>query len=222
MNSIIKKLNWVAISLCVLLSSNAFAQIVLNEINLGEDDFIELKNSGPLPVDLTGYVMNVRDPGFPTSIDFAFPSTIVQPDGAVRVVGENPRAGEIDFGQNISFHYTRNLSLTLRDPGNTVIDFWAHGNPIADPPPGVTMTPGPLTSLTFDSNQVTYHRITVTKNGLEFFASDWKLGQATRGHPGLSVPIPTLSVWGLIALCLALMVIAAPGVRRFKIHQANK
>ena len=78
------------------MSSSTFGQVVFNEINLGDDDFIELKNLSASPVDLAGYVMNVRDPGFPTSIDFVFPSTIVLPNGAVRVVSELPQPGEFE------------------------------------------------------------------------------------------------------------------------------
>jgi len=161
---------------------NAQAVIIINEVNIGTSDYFELYNFGASSVDLGGYIANIRDSGF-GSFDFTLPSVTIAANSAVVVVAESPQAGEINAGQNIPWFHTRNLSLTLRDAANNIVDFWAHGSALFGAPAGATFSPSPLSLITTNTDATTYQRTAVSNSGLNFFASDWTSAPASRNQP---------------------------------------
>ena len=208
--------------LCILLllcCLPARAGLIINEVNLGSRDYFELFNYGIADLNLAGYTATVADSwGF--GFDIQFGDTDMAANSGIVLVAESPLSGEINAKRNITWHYSRNLSLTLRNDAGQVVDFWGHGAALYGAPTGVTFAP--LQLLDSNTNQLTYQRYAVTSQGLQFHAGDWILAPSSRGllndsqvyapvgFPPQAVSAPTSAL--LMLVLVALLVV----FRRFR------
>ena len=124
-------------TLLLLCCMPARAGLIINEVNLGSRDYFELFNYSTADLNLAGYTATIADSwGF--GFDIQFGDTEMVANSGIALVAESPRDGEIDAKRNITWHHSRNLSLTLRNGDGQVVDFWAHGALLYGAPAGVS------------------------------------------------------------------------------------
>lgn len=172
--------------LLVLLTQSVQSSVIINEVNIGNDDYFELFNYSTTDISLAGYSALIRDENGGDNFDLDLSGIFLSANSGVTIVAEDPQGGEFDAGQNISWIYSRNLSLSILDNSNSVVDFWAHGSTLFGAEAGVTFSPTPLSLLTDNTNLITYQRIDVTTSGLNFYASDWSIDVASRGQENIN------------------------------------
>lgn len=191
-----------------VFAGSADGRIIINEVNMGSQDYFEIYNYDVNPIDLTGYTAEFWDSGLggfnPLPV-IGFP-TLTMAANSVLTFHENANtgAGEIDT-PNLWMHPSRDLSIVIRDTNGDIVDLWAHGDNFFGPP-DADQTTVPLNSLPNNTNNTTYQRF-VVQGGNEFDATDWAAAPATRNsfNAAQVVAVPEPSTWafmliGIIAL----------------------
>jgi hypothetical protein len=174
--------------------------IVLNELDLGAQDAVEVFNPTPLAVDLTGWQIEVYVNGTTNDATrvFTFPAFTLAP-GEVVVVheggdplqngryhlygGSTPAANVF----NISWAPGIDGACVLRTPGTTPVDFvsWraSDGTPSTTPPPAGTSYSGMLDTPAFGQNLRRDVNGTDSDAAADFTAGGPLLGSANHPAP---------------------------------------
>ena len=121
--------------------------VILNELDLGSEDKIELMNPGTGPVDLTGWKIKVYRNDYPLDATriYTFPAFTLYPGGFVVVHegGDPAQNGTADlFGGDFSIAWANgdDGACTLEDAGGSARDFVRWDNPSGSDP-NTTPTP---------------------------------------------------------------------------------
>jgi len=156
--------------------------VVINEIDLGSEDMIELLNTGASAVDLTGWQLHAYRSGYP-DVDYTFPSHVLDPGGVVVVHEYDAPVGDgsvnlwIGGNTNINWANGANGACTLEDDLGAAQDFVRWGGSPTPVPPGTSFT-GSLASPGGDLNLARDPSGTDTDT-----AGDWVALAATVGSP---------------------------------------
>jgi hypothetical protein len=113
------------------------AAVVINEVDLGNVDGIELHNSGGAAADLAGWAVEASTPGYSTVV-FEIPALRLEP-GSVVVLSEAAGTNTkftLYFGQNIPWSNGSDGACTLRDERGTARDFVRWGSSTERVPAG--------------------------------------------------------------------------------------
>ena len=128
-----------------LVASDARSQVVINEVNT-LNDFVEIANLGPVPVDISGWHLIIHEqqqlipgaqyqfPGAPGSL-----TTVLNPEQCAVVTDSATLAFPIVpvgtlifyFGQNNPWNSTENGSCMICDDLGNGVDWFGFGNPNA-------------------------------------------------------------------------------------------
>lgn len=128
--------------------------VVINEVDLGPIDRVEIYNRGGSPVNLTGWKLIADRNGF-ASTTYTFPVFTIYP-AALVIVQENGNpadntADRVFTGANINWANADDGAVSLLDAGGTGVDFVRFDNvngsdPSSTPPPAGTSWSGTLLS----------------------------------------------------------------------------
>jgi hypothetical protein len=199
----------IALLVFLLMCASAEGRIIINEVNMGSQDYFEIYNYDTNPIDLTGYTAEFWDSGWgginPIPV-IGFPSMTLAANSLLTFhENANIAAGEIDT-PNLWMFSNRDLSIVIRDTNGDIVDLWAHGDSFFGPPDADPSTV-PINTINSNSNRTTYQRY-VVQPGAEFSASDWGAARASRNSLNVAqvvaVPEPTtwvLSLSGVVVLC---------------------
>jgi hypothetical protein len=147
--------------------------------NSGEFEFLELKNSGSLPLDLSGLA-------FTRGIDFTFPLATLLPPGGFALLGRNPTAFATKYpGVPLAGLFTGRLddggeTLTLSHPSGAEIFSVSYGD----------RAPWPVTADGFGFSLVPI-RPDVTPPSND--GAKWRASSQPGGSPGVDDPEPARS-----------------------------
>jgi cysteine-rich repeat protein len=166
----------------------------LDEVFIGDPDFIAMKNYADCAVGLSQFQVRLETGGVTPVINAPLDSRSLA-SGATVYLSEPPnRANDVNTGTAIpnvggASGTVRLCRGTCATPGTTVdVIAWngvlaAGGTPTAFPalPIPLSFSPGGLEGIT-DANQQTasYRRAAIKGNNSLFFASDWSLGTKSR------------------------------------------
>ncbi|MBM3789712.1 MAG: hypothetical protein FJW35_05110 [Acidobacteria bacterium] len=117
------------------------AKVVINEIEVGDTDTIELFNAGDTEVDLTGWIVTASRRDFPSAF-LDLPSFRLKPGGFV-VLSEAPGVNTsrtLYFGANIPWIGGAEGACALRDSTGAGRDFVRWGDSREFPPGGTNFT----------------------------------------------------------------------------------
>jgi len=199
------------VAIVVFLSvGNAEARIIINEVNMGKDDYFEIYNYSMNPIDLTGYsaeIWDFKEDETAPDVIIGFPSLSLAANTLLTFHEKaDTGAGEIDTPQ-IKIKHNRDVSIVIRDANGDIVDLWAHGDNFFGPPdadPGTI----PINTIDTNSSATSYQRFLV-QSGPDFTASDWGVAAESRNAFNVAqvvaVPEPTtwtLSLTGFAFLCL--------------------
>ncbi|MCA9728785.1 MAG: lamin tail domain-containing protein, partial [Candidatus Eisenbacteria bacterium] len=120
--------------------------VVINEIDLGPEERIELYNSGDMPVNLTNWRIRTDRNGFPSS-DYFFPAFILYPGAHVVVHsgGDAANNGPVHLFDEFFLVYWVNEddgACTLTNSSGTNIDFLRWDNVNGQDPSNKAVPPG--------------------------------------------------------------------------------
>lgn len=183
-------------------------RIIINEVNMGSQDYFEIFNYSLNPVDLTGYSAELWDSGLgglnPSPV-IGFPSLSLAANSMLTFhENANVAAGEIDT-PNMYMWHGRDLSIVIRNPDGDIVDLWAHGNNFFGPPDADPNTT-PINTINTNTNGVTYQRFLV-ENGNGFQEDNWASAASSRNNFNtpvqvVAVPEPSTWVFSLIGITL--------------------
>lgn len=191
-----KSLFFSTVLIVATLIQTANAALIINEVNLGDEDYIELVNTGNTAIDLQGYSINF----FESSSDvFTFTNSFFLASGDILVVGEEP-SHDIDVDFNIPINDGTAFSIAMFNATGTLIDFITAIQNI-NVPNGASFIGGPLADVV-DDNLYVYQRVKDTHSGNTFYASDWTIASPTEGQPPIAftAQIPEPSSFAILAL----------------------
>jgi hypothetical protein len=162
--------------------------LVLQEINVGADDYVVIKNTGTAAVDLTGVQIVLTDSTVPNADNAVFlpPQQLAAGASLYLVEDSTPQAGDFYMG---SIFYTSSSSfLAMLCYGNcdetkssNVLDAGLFGSIARTLPTGVTFTGGPVGGITSaNENTTSYTRVGSVGVAPAFLASDWGTAAASR------------------------------------------
>lgn len=121
------------------------AKVVINELDLGNVDSVELYNAGDSVADLTGWTAGAMTPGYGTTV-FEIPSFKLAP-GSIVVLSEasgSDTQSVLHFGHNIPWSNGTPGACVLRDADGVAQDFVRWGNSSEPVPAGTYFAePGP-------------------------------------------------------------------------------
>lgn len=142
------------------------------EMNIDSSDYIDIKNTGPCPLDMGGLNILFDDSSSP-DLDFVIPAgTTIAPGQTLRFA-ESPGPGEVDTMGNIYFSDSRGgaalLCTGVCASAADVIDVvaFSDGEPHPPLPLGVTFLPGGL------SGSELYTRVAFNGVSPAFKLADW-------------------------------------------------
>ncbi|MFK7740695.1 MAG: lamin tail domain-containing protein [Planctomycetota bacterium] len=140
-----------AITSGFLFSSQATAQVLINEISTGIDDFIEIVNIGSSAVDISGWAVrsyetrgNSTPCGPSTSASFGLVEQIIVPAGTSipaggylafdesGTLGNQPTPTIMETGVNIFFFDTTDAEVWIEDASGNVVDYVVFGDVVID------------------------------------------------------------------------------------------
>ncbi|MCK5940816.1 MAG: lamin tail domain-containing protein [Planctomycetes bacterium] len=140
------RLRIAVITACLAAASSASAQIVINEVATGNPDYIEIKNLGAAPVDISGWEVFSFEgrgnsaPCAPATGFWGLVSQIVVPIGTVipaggelafveyGTLGNQPTATQMNTGNNIFFFEVSDVEVWIEDDGGVVVDYVVFGD----------------------------------------------------------------------------------------------
>lgn len=193
----------IAAVVCCGFAAPVDGKIIINEVNMGSQDYFEIYNYDVNPIDLTGYTAEFWDSGLgganPLPV-IGFPSLSMAANSVLTFhENANVGAGEIDT-PNLWMHPSRDLSIVVRDNNGDIVDLWAHGDNFFGPPDspaGIT----PLNSIPNNTNNTTYQRY-VVQSGNGFTVADWGAAPRTRNDFNVAqvVAVPEPSTWAFMLL----------------------
>ena len=195
---------WSTVSIALLafffMSASADGRIIINEVNMGSQDYFEIFNYDLSPVDLTGYTAEFWDSGLgpfnPLPV-IGFPSLTLAANSLLTFhENANVAAGEIDTPPLFMWH-GRDLSIVIRDGNGDIVDLWAHGNTFFGPPDADPATV-PINTINSNTDSTTYQRFAV-QSGTDFSASDWGASPESRNAFNASqmIAVPEPTTWAL-------------------------
>ncbi len=167
--------------------ADLFPRVLIDEINVGSNDYVVLRNTGSLTAQLAGmefilYTTNLSAPD--NAITF---SNLSLAPGATLYLVEtsSPQPGDIYIGGNIFYGGGSSFNAMLcQGPCATTsnaVDFAQFGNSPPTPPTGITFTGGGVTGITYNNESTTsYIRKNTLGTSPTFLKSDWATGPATR------------------------------------------
>jgi hypothetical protein len=191
-----KSLFFSALFIVATFIQTANAALIINEVNLGDEDYLELVNTGNTAIDLQGYSINFYE--YSSNI-FTFINSLSLNPGAILVVGEEP-THDIDVGFNIPINDGTAFSIAMFNATGTLIDFITAIDNI-NVPNGASFVGGPLADVNDDDLYV-YQRVSDTHSGNNFYASDWIIASPTEGEPPIAftAQVPEPSSFAILAL----------------------
>ena len=152
----------------------------VDEIAVGQPDFIVLKNYSKTPVDVAGFRLVMTGIAPPAPDIFTLPQRTLGP-GQTLVVVEHSKGSpsSISTGANIPFYdgppaADRPNALALHDGKGLLVDYWAVGQ-VVNLPQGATYLAAPWLS-SFESKKHSFHRVANKGICPRFEASDWSVG----------------------------------------------
>jgi|GEM_PF-4323688 len=185
-------------------SASSSANLILNEVFIGDEDYIELVNIGDTDIDLFNFQINFFES---SSAVFTFSSSLILAPGAILVVGEES-SHDVDVGFNIVFDDLTPFSITLFNALGSVLDFMSgQGTSNINVPVGISFAGGPLADIS-DDDVLGYQRLVVTSSGGNFFASDWVVAAPSEGAGPIAshaVDVPEPSIIALLTAGLVLL-----------------
>jgi len=179
------KTSWTKVSGCT------GPPLVLNEVNIGLNDYIAIKNVSSSPINLKGYTIGFDDTrGTTTTYDFTYTfSTKSIKGGATLYVCESSSCSgnnSVNVGKNIMYDPSGGGATYLcqgKCGTGTVLDVhsWKGTGSAATLLFSTTFTPGPSTGIT-SSNESTHSFLRQALAGKHptFVQSDWKVGKKTK------------------------------------------
>lgn len=194
-----------AVFFCLLgalvLSSGAAAQVVINEVYTGTPDYVELRNLGAAPVDVSGWTVQTFETastsgGTPSAEPvYTIPAGTIIASQEQLLLEENGTANAagtlgpcaIRTGFNYNWTNTRSVEVLLRDNTSAVMDYVYRRNGAAAGTPnanGATFT-GTLSAL---GNVISRNGDTDNDT-----AADWTVNESTTpcaANAGQAVPPP--------------------------------
>jgi len=157
--------------------------VVLNELDLGAEDKVELQNTSNTAVDLSNWKVSAYWTG--GSLTYTIPNPFSLPAGSTLVIHENGSAANnsarhLYIGSNINWGNNSNGAATLADNLNAAKDFVQWGGDTTPIPPGTTFT-GALASAPAGKT------IQRGPNGTDTnAAADFSNNDATMGWPNFT------------------------------------
>ena len=117
--------------------------VVLNELDLGAEDKVELQNTGNTAVSLANWTVSAYWSG--GSLTYTIPNPFSLPAGSTVVIHEGGSAsknsaGHLYIGSNINWGNNSNGAATLSDNGGAAKDFLRWGGDTTPIPAGTTFT----------------------------------------------------------------------------------
>ncbi len=122
---------WTNLYVKYSLENPAPENIVINEVNTGTPDSVELYNYGPDKA-LTGWTLEMYDEGYPWSGTYTFPSGFTLNNHSFVQIKENTgtdTATELYTGWNITFAGSRNGEVILKDGSGGCQDYMLFDDP---------------------------------------------------------------------------------------------
>ncbi|GAA6203754.1 MULTISPECIES: lamin tail domain-containing protein [Thalassotalea] len=191
-----KSLFFSALVILATFIQTANAGLIINEVNLGDEDYIELVNTGGAAIDLQDYSINFYEND---SDVFIFNSALLLAPGDILVVGEEA-SHDVNVLFNIPINDGTAFSIALYNASGVLIDFITAIQNI-NVPVGATFVGGPLADVV-DDDQFVYQRVKDTHSGSTFYASDWTIAAPSEGEPPIAITtqVPEPSSLAIFAL----------------------
>lgn len=170
----------ISLIFCLGLLQQANADIIINEVNPGSPDSVELYNHSAAPINLAGYRLEIYSE-FEEPFQFILPASVLAANSAVKMFTDSVTPPADYIGQNINWTAGGGLAVVLKTPSNTIIDFFIAGPPdvMGTLPLGISFDAAPFPLLSVASN--TYQRQHVSNTATTFFARDWAEAEETVG-----------------------------------------
>jgi hypothetical protein len=172
----------------VTVTYDPIADIVINEVELGGSDWIEIFNADSVAVDMSDWRMTTYSEG-QQEMDYTFPSGFtLQPDAYV-VVHEwfgTDTATDLYSGSSLTWMNSGNGAVVLKARGGSGVDFVRWGSSSISPPTGTSWTDSNPASPPYGKTLGRDMTSTDTDNG-----SDWTSQGDTAGAQNLCYPLTT-------------------------------
>ncbi len=152
--------------------------IVINELDLGDPDAVELHNSGGQPTDMAGWNFKAYASDGSVDVDYIFPSFTLQP-GAYVVLHETTdidTATDLYIGTNITWANGGSGAAALMDGDGIGVDFVRFGSSSASPPSGTGWLGSNPASPLLDQTLGRDSASTDTDNGSDWYSQNPTLG----------------------------------------------
>jgi Predicted extracellular nuclease len=121
---------WAALAGLMAVSSLQAADLSITQFRVrgpagGNDEFVEVQNSGTAPLDVSGYKLNASNSAGTTGTRFTFPAGVTIAPGCYLLLANTASSGysgSVAFDQKYSTGVTDDGGLALLDASGTVID----------------------------------------------------------------------------------------------------
>ena len=160
-------------------------KVVLQEVAVGNTDFVALKNTGTTSVTLKGFKLVMTGISVSAPDVFTFTTQTIA-SGKVLYVMEystGTKTGDVNTGKNIPFYNgppsaAKPNSVSLMDGSGNLLDYMSVGSNV-NMPKGATFTPVAWPT-SFDSSKSSFQRKASKGACPAFLSSDWGAATLTR------------------------------------------